>query len=118
MQKITARSRLLSRGSVDGRSREGRFLAAYRARLHEHLGGDPSPTQAMLIRQLAVLALRLQLMDEHAGPTGVFSTADSQRYLAWSNSLVRGLAALGLDKRPVRKLTPEEYLAQRAAARR
>jgi hypothetical protein len=42
MHKITPHSRLLARGSLDGRSREGRFLAAARAELAAHVGGAPS----------------------------------------------------------------------------
>jgi hypothetical protein len=44
--KITPNSRLLRRGRVDGRSREGRFLAACKAELAAHLGGEPRAGRA------------------------------------------------------------------------
>lgn len=61
MAQIGPHSRLLSRGSIDGRSRSGRFMRAYEAQLVAHIGGRPSSTQQFLIRQLVVLALRCAL---------------------------------------------------------
>ena len=115
MKKLGPRSTLLRRGSIDGRSREGKFLREYEARLLDHVG-DPSPTQAALIRQLAMLALRIELMNLKDGPTGILSADDGKRYLAWSNSLVRGLTALGLDKRPVKPPSIAELIASTKAA--
>jgi hypothetical protein len=42
--------------SIDGRSREGRFLRAYERMLAEHVGGKPSHVQRELIRRCARLA--------------------------------------------------------------
>lgn len=108
-------SKLLTRGTLDGRSREGRFLATFEAELSQHLG-SPSVTQRMLIRQLGQIALRLALMDEKVGADGDFSERDGRQYLAWANSLQRGLRNLGLEGRPARKLSLAEHLAKNYGA--
>ena len=85
-------------GSIDGRSREGRFLRVYEARLIEHVGGSPSIVQKALISRASRLALHLELLDErvfaeHKGLT----QHDYQHYCAWSNSLARTLRTLGIE---------------------
>ena len=61
---ITPRSRLLARGCVDGRSREGRFLAAARAELVAHVGGNPTATEKVTIERVTWLRLHVMLLDE------------------------------------------------------
>lgn len=102
-------SRLLSHGSIDGRSREGRFLRSFETELTKHLG-NPSATQRLVIKQLAQLALRLALMDEKAGAAGEFSERDGRQYLAWANALSRGLRTLGLEGKPAAKRTLQQHI--------
>jgi hypothetical protein len=93
---ITPHSRLLARGCVDGRSREGRFLAACRYELAEHVGGSPSPAERVLIDRLAWLQLHVMLIDEKAAAGSPMSPHDQRAYLAFSNAISRGMRALGL----------------------
>ncbi|HZT88321.1 MAG TPA: hypothetical protein VFA12_10140 [Stellaceae bacterium] len=113
-RRITPHSRLLRRGCVDGRSREGRFLAAARAELVEHLGGAPTPAERVLIDRLAWLRLRVALYDEQMIAGRPFTEYDQRAYLAFSNAIARGAAALGLKSRPAPKPSLAEYLASRA----
>ena len=83
---------------VDARTRAGRAVRLLKARLLAHLGPHPTPAQVVLVEQLLQLKLRLAVMDANflAGD-GKLSAHDGRQYLAWSNSLVRGLKTLGLD---------------------
>jgi len=90
-------SRLLRRGAVDGRSREGRFLAAARAQLFRHLGGNPTIAQRILVERLAWLQLHVVLFDERIANGGQFTDCDRREYLAFSNSVLRGMREIGLE---------------------
>jgi hypothetical protein len=104
--------------SIDGRSREGRFLRAYERMLAEHVGGKPSHVQRELIRRCAGLALHLELQDERSMLAGEMGDGMSRRYLAWSNTLSRTLRLLGLEgTKQATQPTIREVLASRAAAR-
>jgi hypothetical protein len=92
---ITPHSRLLRRGSIDGRSREGRFLAACRAELAAHVGA-PTRAEAVLIDRVAWLRLHLALIDERAVGGNPMSAHDQRAYLAFSNAVVRAMRQLGL----------------------
>jgi hypothetical protein len=86
------------RVTVDARTKPGRAVRMLRLRLLSHLGPKPSQTALVLVEQLLQLKLRLSIMDANfveAG--GKLSAHDTHTYLAWSNSLVRGLKQLGLD---------------------
>jgi hypothetical protein len=117
MPKITPHSRLLRRGCIDGRSREGRFLAAARAELAAHVGGDPSRAEAVLIDRVAWLRLHIALIDERAAGGNPMSAHDQRAYLAFSNAVVRAMQKLGLRGAPERGPSLAEHLARRAAER-
>jgi hypothetical protein len=99
-QRLGPYSRTIDRGaigqSIDGRSREGRFLRAYERMLGLHVGGSPSAVQRQLIARAARLALHIELMDDRALKAGGMADRDSRQYLAWSNCLNRALRDLGL----------------------
>jgi hypothetical protein len=105
-RKITPQSRLLARGCIDGRSREGRFLAACRHELAQHCGGNPSPTQRVLIDRLAWLRLHVLLIDERVAGGKPMTFHDQRAYLAFSNSISRGMRTLGLEE-PTRPRRPK-----------
>jgi hypothetical protein len=113
--RLGPHSRFLSRGSLDRRSREGRFLAACRAELAAHLGGTPSTTQKVLIERCAWLRLYLALLDEERIAKGAGLT-DHDQYLAYSNALVRAMRELGV-KGVAEKPSLAAHLARRAAER-
>jgi hypothetical protein len=94
--KITPHSRILRRGCIDGRSREGRFLAACRAELAAHVGGAPTRAEAVVIDRVAWLRLHLVLIDERAAGGKPMSAHDQRAYLAFSNAVVRAMQKLGL----------------------
>jgi hypothetical protein len=107
-------SKLLARGVVSGRSRNGRFLAAAREEIMACLGDEPLSTEKrILVDRVAWLMLYVALFDERA-PNGrramakhnrkpyqalggrVMTVHDRRTYLAFSNALVRAMRALGL----------------------
>src|SRR5689334_18426168 len=71
-------------GTINGRSREGKFLRAYEKMLVEHVGGQPSVTQRALISRTARLALHLELLDEKAiKKDGGLTPTDCHFYAVW-----------------------------------
>ena len=108
-------SRAIDRGSVgwsiDGRSREGRFLRTYELMLIDHVGGKPTRLQSELIRRCARLALHLELQDERAMSIGEMSDHASRQYLAWHEALAPTLQLLGMQGKRDRAPTIQELLA-------
>lgn len=100
---------------VDGRTREARLLDAARADLIAHVGGHPSATQLRLIERAAWLTLYVAMLDAKAMQSGEMTEHDSRTYLAWSNSLTRTLAALGLTGKAATPQSLAEILAAKAA---
>ena len=113
-RKITPHSRLLARGCVDGRSREGRFLAACRDELAQHVGGSPSRTEVVLIDRIAWLRLHVLLIDEKVSGGSPMSPHDQRAYLAFSNAITRGMRQLGLKAAATKSpMTVNEYFANK-----
>ena len=110
-----------SRGSVgdtiDGRSREGKFLRRVEAELIAQVGGKPSFAQSLLIRRAARSMLQLELLDEKMA-SGNWTAHDARTQGGLNNAVRLALKELGLKaiaKQP--KLSVPEYLAQRDAMR-
>jgi hypothetical protein len=97
--------------SKDGRSADAVLLRRTRAAMIKHVGGRPSATQRALIERAAMLTLHLARMDTRAMEAGDMSDHASRQYLAWSNTLTRTLAHLGLAAAPPAKQTHAEWLA-------
>jgi hypothetical protein len=102
MRALSAESRVLRRGSwgdrIDGRSREGRFLAKIERELIAQVG-QPSFTQRLLIRRLARGMLRLELLDEKM-TAGTWSDHDGRVFGGLSNSVRLLARELGLKAAP------------------
>lgn len=99
---------------VSGRSAEGRFLAKERAELAAAIGGAPTSLQIKIIDSLALLALRLHLMDRQALADASFSERNGRQYLAWRSQYERGLHRLAGMK--VAKAAPPalaDYMASK-----
>jgi hypothetical protein len=112
-------SRLLARGSVSGRSRNGRFLAAVREELTEHLGGGPlTAGQRILVERIAWLRLHVALFDEKvANRDEPMSDRDRRSYLAFSNSLVRATRELlGIQLAAAKPPSLRDYFSSRGEA--
>ncbi len=96
---VKPHSKALVRGSVgdtiDGRSREGRYLRHCEVELTKHVGGNPSFVQKVLITRAARAMLRLQLLDEKM-EAGSWTDHDARTFGGLSNSLRLMLRELGL----------------------
>jgi len=93
-------------GRIDGRSREGRFLAAFEAGLFAQLGGSPTTAQRFLVRRASRAALRLELLDEELAATGELSVHGARAYSASENSLRRTLREIGVEAAAVAVAKP------------
>jgi hypothetical protein len=115
-RRIGPHSRLFARGSsaIDGRSREGRYLAAVRAQLVAHLGGSPSAPQRMIVDRLAVVALRLALFDEKI-IAGSLTDNDARTYGALHNSFRLLIREIGLKAADARPSLAETFARRRQA---
>lgn len=116
MQRIGPHSRPHKLQVIDGRSAEARRMKAIRAELVEHVGGNPSTAQRLLIDRVAMLLLRMELMDREALAGSPMTDIDQRAYLGWNNAVSRALRHLGLDSKeqPKRK-TLADHLRERAA---
>jgi hypothetical protein len=99
-RQIGPYSRSLRKGIIDGRSREGRFLAAYAADLECDLGGKGAMTtiQHRLVERASMLGLHVLLFDEKAVKEGGLSPRDSREYLSLHGALTRTLAQIDATK--------------------
>jgi hypothetical protein len=82
-------------GRIDARTREGRALAAYRAELVEHCGGSPTRAQQTLIEQIALIRLRVALMDDRFAEGEDLGDMAGRAYRAWVNTIARLMTKLG-----------------------
>ena len=82
---------------LDQRTKEARLMRETRAELVAHVGGRPSAVQSAMIERACQLTLRIVAMDRKFAETGAQTDHDSRTYLAWSNSLTRTLAQLGVE---------------------
>jgi hypothetical protein len=98
----------------DGRTKEARLLRQMREELIRHLGGNVTPPQRAMIERAAMLQLRCAALDRKI-LDGTFSEYDAKTYLAFSNSLTRTLARLGLEAAASKPLTLSDLFPGRAA---
>jgi hypothetical protein len=84
--------------------------------LIQHLGGNPSTTQIVLIDRIAWLMLHCFLLDQRIASGESWGENDRKCYLAFSNSLVRSLREIGLESAAAREPSLADILkAERAA---
>jgi hypothetical protein len=100
---------------MDGRRAEARRMKEVKADLLAHLGGKASATQKMMIDRIAVLMLRVEMMDRKAMEIGGQTDHDQRVYLAWMNSVSKMLRHLGLEGPPAKTKTLADHLAERGA---
>jgi hypothetical protein len=113
-RKFTVHSRLLSRGSVDGRSREGRFLRAVRAELSEMVG-NPTPAENVAIERAAWLRLHIALIDERVAAGAILSAHDMRSYTAYSSTLLAAMRRLRNSEGKTASEPPGPTLAEHLA---
>ena len=116
--KIGPYSRTLDRGaigaSIDGRSREGRFLRGFESGTLKQLGSNPSFTQRVAISRLARIALRLELFDEALVNGKGLTDHDARVYGALHNSLRLLLKEIGLKATMSPAPSLRDYVASKA----
>jgi hypothetical protein len=84
------------------------------AALTEHLGGDLTPPQQMLVQTTAVIWLRLSLMAPQMLAEGELIERNSHVFLAWANSLRRNLVELGISAQEAEQIPHlRDYIEQR-----
>jgi hypothetical protein len=79
---------------LDGRTRAAAFVKGLCAELTKFVGDSPTLIQRQLIDRAAMLALRIEFMEQkvrHNEPMGLH---DTNHYLAWSNTYRRYLLAI------------------------
>jgi hypothetical protein len=96
-----SRDRALS--VLDKRTKAGRVLRVTISDLTRHVGGLPSPAEALIIQSAALKATRLFLLSEKLLAGG--DIGNDGQALAWLNSMRQDLTALGLAAR-IRDVTP------------
>ena len=80
----------------DMRSKQGRLLKQMRTELARHLGGILTAPQRALVERAAMLQLYCAVLDAKI-LDDTFTEHDAKPYVAFSNSLTRTLAALGMQ---------------------
>ena len=96
--RIRPAYRPVALAKLDQRTKEARLMRETRAALVAHVGGKPSAVQSAMIERACQLTLRIVAMDRKFAETGAQTDHDSRTYLAWSNSLTRTLAQLGVER--------------------
>jgi hypothetical protein len=91
---------------LDGRTREAKIMAATRAELTVHIGGNPSSVQRTLIERAARLGLYLEMLDAKGLAAGGLTERDSRQYIAWSNGLRLVLRELGITAASAERPNP------------
>jgi hypothetical protein len=81
---------------IDRRRIEYRILREVREALVKHCGGNPSPTQAVIIERVAWLSLRCSQIDRKV-IEGTLTDYDAKSALAWSPAIQRSCKLLGLQ---------------------
>ena len=116
--KLGPYSRVLRRGaigaSLDGRSTMGRFVRDLEKQLIEHVGGNPSITQRLLIERMIKVRIQLDLLDEKLA-SGEWTAHDSRTYGGLLNAYRLTAREIGLDAKAKAQPTLQEHLARKAA---
>ncbi len=118
MPKLGPYSKEIVLARPDGRTKQGRLLQQMRSELIRLLpGGQANAAQRALVERCAMLQLRISALDQRI-VEGDFTEYDSKVYLAFSNSLGRTLARLGvLDPAVAQPVDPMAALRAHLAAR-
>jgi hypothetical protein len=99
---------------IDRRRSEYRILREVREVLVKHCGGNPSPTQAVIIERVAWLSLRCSQIDKKL-MAGTLTDYDAKSALAWSLAIQRSCKLLGLQSTDAAPPSPADVLRDGAA---
>ena len=112
---------MLERGALgdtlDGRSREGRFLRAIEGGARRGRRASLTIEERLLLRRVAKMLLQAELLDEKLA-RGEFTPHDVRVYGALNNAIRLGLREIGLKAKAADKATPSlrDYIAAQSAA--
>lgn len=109
-RRVGAYSREGAFALLDKRSAPALFLKRQREALTKQVG-KPTPAETVLIERCCFLLLRLAQLDAKLA-SDTLTARDNNYYLAWSNTLTRALARLGLKAAPQKTETPAEVMAR------
>src|SRR5690348_351731 len=84
---------------LDRRTRAAKIMREIVSELEAHVGNAPTAAEYLIIRQAAWKATRLHLLAERFLAGTDLAEGSDHHALAWSNSLARDLALLGLERR-------------------
>jgi len=96
-------------------TREAELYRRVVRQLVAHVGGKATHAQELLIGRIAWLSVHLARMDQRILESGDMSEHTGKQYLAWNNSIARGLVALGLEAAPPPRRSLLERLRDAAA---
>jgi hypothetical protein len=111
-RRIGPYSLLLRRGTISGRSTEGRFIRAIEAQLRQHVGSSPTFPEQMLIKRLAIVSLRLELFDRKLAAGEPITDHDARVYASLHNSFRLMIRELGLKAAPPPARTLQDIIAE------
>jgi hypothetical protein len=99
---------------LDNRTLEARTLNRTVRELSEHVGGDPTPPQRLVIHASAVLVMRLEaILSRYLAKDGDVESLN--RYLvAIQNTLRLNMQSLGMEKPERQVPSLKDYLTARA----
>src|SRR5919106_2711748 len=83
---------------LDQRTHEGKFAAEVERALVDHVGGEPTGPQLLLIKCAALKALRIALMSRKVVTNESLTDLNDRQLVCWMNSLRRDLQALGMER--------------------
>ena len=84
---------------LDMRTREGRQVRHLIDALSEALGGDPSAMQQLLIQNVAVDAVKLEMLVPHVLADDNPESGRVKQYVRLSGAMTKKLVALGLERK-------------------
>jgi hypothetical protein len=113
MPKLGPRSAATRLTKLDGRTQLAKRAKRLRDELRQHVGGNPSATQMVLIDRAVMLQTRIDMLDKQTLDGHEMNDGDGRRYLAWTNSLTRLMRQLGQKSAAPPVASLSEYLAGR-----
>lgn len=111
-----AYSRILSSGAggtLNGNTREGRFVRGIERDLLFQLDGEPSTAQKLLVRRVSKMMLLAERLDDKLTNGETWTPHDARTFGAMNNAIRLALRELGIRPRPQAKPATVADIAER-----
>lgn len=110
-------SRKLKRGAIadnfDGRSEDGRYVRDLEKQLTDHVGGNPSITERLLIQRIIELCMRLNTLDAQLNNSPqTWTSFDDRTYCGIQSGFRLALRELGFKPKPPPIPTLAEHVSR------